>query len=124
MSDVLIKAVRLVNTPNGGCTFQHGYIANTVFVSAKGFFAQTYVEEYQKVAHPAPRRQYVVTLSGTLRFKVTNGDTFIVEPGTVLLAEDTEGTGHTWELIKGERWERIYIVLEDGAESHFVPQEV
>lgn len=121
MSDTtLIKAVRLYNTPDGKCDFEYGNIANTVFVEAKGFFAQTYIEEYQKVAHPAPRRQYVVTISGKLRFKVSNGNTFMIEPGTLLLAEDTEGDGHTWELIEGDRWERIYIVLADGVESHFV----
>ncbi|WP_116789637.1 hypothetical protein [Flavobacterium psychrotrophum] len=116
----LIKAVRLINTPDGKCTFEYGSMANTVFIEAKGFFAQTYIEEYQKVAHPAPRRQYVVTLSGTLRFKVSNGDAFIIKPGILLIAEDTEGEGHTWELIEGERWERIYIVLADGADDHFI----
>nr|WP_322622999.1 hypothetical protein [uncultured Flavobacterium sp.] len=122
-NQVLIKAVRLINTPDGNCTFEHGSMNNTVFVETKGFFAQTYIEDYQKVAHPAPRRQYVVTISGKLRFKVTNGDTFIIEPGILLLAEDTEGEGHTWELIEGERWERIYLVLADGADSHFIPEE-
>lgn len=117
---VLIKAIRLFNTPDGKCSFEYGSMANTVFIEGKGFFAQTYIEEYQKVAHPAPRRQYVVTISGTLQFKVSNGDTFIIKPGILLLAEDTLGEGHTWELIEGDRWERIYLVLDDGAESHFV----
>lgn len=112
-----------MNTPDGKCTFQYGSVANTVFIESTGFFAQTYIEEYQKVAHPAPRRQYVVTMSGKLRFTVTNGDTFILEPGVLLLAEDTEGDGHTWQLIEGERWERIYLVLAEGAESHFIPEE-
>lgn len=123
MSDTtLIKAIRLFNTPNGKCSFEHGYLDNTVFVEGKGFFAQTYIEEYQKVAHPAPRRQYVVTMSGKLRFTVSNGSTFDLEPGVLLLAEDTEGEGHTWQLIEGDRWERLYLVLADGAESHFVKE--
>lgn len=112
-----------MNTPDGKCTFEHGHMANTVFIEAKGFFAQTYIEEYQKIAHPAPRRQYVVTLGGTLRFTVSNGDTFTISPGTLLVAEDTEGEGHTWELIEGDRWERIYIVLADGADDHFIVGE-
>jgi hypothetical protein len=120
---VLIKAIRLFNTPDGKCTFEYGSMANTVFIEGKGFFAQTYIEDYQKVAHPAPRRQYVVTISGTLRFTVSNGDTFTISPGTLLVAEDTIGEGHTWELVEGERWERIYMVLADGAESHFVADE-
>ena len=36
--------------------------------------------------HAAPRRQYVVTLSGTLEFTTRDGEVFILRPGDVLLA--------------------------------------
>ena len=62
--------------------------------------------------HRAPTRQYVITLSGTLEFETRLGDTFIVAPGTILLAEDTEGGGHKWHLIDDQPWRRVYVALE------------
>ena len=115
-----IKAIRLYNLPDGTCTFEEGKIPNKTNMDVKTFFAQTHVDDYEKVAHAAPRMQYVVTLKGKLKFKVSNGDTFIIEPGVVLVAEDTLGKGHSWDLVKGEKWERLYIPLKDGAEDHFI----
>ncbi|KGO92147.1 hypothetical protein Q766_14770 [Flavobacterium subsaxonicum WB 4.1-42 = DSM 21790] len=115
-----MKAIRLYNLPDGTCTFEEGKIPNKTNMDVKTFFAQTHVDDYEKVAHAAPRMQYVVTLKGKLKFKVSNGDTFIIEPGVVLVAEDTLGKGHSWDLVKGEKWERLYIPLKDGAEDHFI----
>ena len=61
--------------------------------------------------HVAPCRQYVVTLAGTLRFTTRDGDTFVLAPGDVLLAEDTSGSGHRWELIDDQPWRRLYVEL-------------
>lgn len=61
--------------------------------------------------HPAPVRQYVITLSGTLEFETRLGETFELAPGTVLLAEDTQGGGHKWRLTDDQPWRRIYVVL-------------
>lgn len=116
-----IKAVRLFNTADGQCTFQTGYIPTNTPIKTSHFFGQTQVDDYQKRPHPAPRTQYVVTLKGKLRFSVSNGDTFIIEPGVILIAEDTAGPGHSWTLIEGERWERLYIPFQQGTEAEFVP---
>lgn len=115
-----VKAVRLVNLPNGDCTFQMGKLETKVHMDASYFFAQTHVDAYEKVAHPAPRMQYVVTLRGKLKFKVSSGDTFTIEPGTILVAEDCKGKGHTWDLVDGEKWDRIYIAIPTGGDDHFI----
>ena len=44
--------------------------------------------------HTAPRRQVLVQLQGSLQVTVASGDTAIVGPGDVLLAEDLTGQGH------------------------------
>lgn len=44
--------------------------------------------------HPAPRRQYVITLSGRGEIELTGGKTIALEPGHILLAEDVTGKGH------------------------------
>ena len=44
--------------------------------------------------HNAPRRQYVVNLSGTAEFECADGSKVQMEPGDILVAEDLEGHGH------------------------------
>lgn len=61
--------------------------------------------------HPAPARQYVITLSGTLEFTTRGGETFTLRPGDVLLAEDTAGGGHRWRLVDDQPWRRAYVTL-------------
>ena len=70
-------------------------------------------------SHPAPRYQFVITLKGKLKFKVTNGDNFIIEAGIVLIAKDFEWQGHTWEIMEGNEWHRIYIVPDEDGEDYF-----
>jgi quercetin dioxygenase-like cupin family protein len=61
--------------------------------------------------HNAPHRQYVITLSGRLEFETRAGAKQIVEPGDVLLAEDTTGGGHRWRLIDDQPWRRVYVAV-------------
>ena len=114
-----LKAIRMYNTSEGNCSFETGILETVQHIDVKYFFAKTNIEAYQKVAHPAPRTQFVITLKGRLQFTVTNGDQFIIEPGIILLAEDTEGPGHSWTLIEGNSWERLYIPYEQGSETYF-----
>ncbi|NQW22531.1 MAG: hypothetical protein HQ475_03705 [SAR202 cluster bacterium] len=44
--------------------------------------------------HNAPRRQYVVNLSGTAEFECADGTKCQMEPGDILVAEDLTGHGH------------------------------
>lgn len=44
--------------------------------------------------HPAPKRQFVICLSGEIEVTVTDGESRVFGPGDVLLLEDTEGRGH------------------------------
>lgn len=69
--------------------------------------------------HTAPVRQLVITLSGTLDFQTRAGKHFTLQPGTVLLAEDTTGGGHSWQLVDKEPWRRVYVVLGPGADVPF-----
>lgn len=116
-----LKAVRLYNTADGMCTFQLGRIPANTRIEVSYFFGQTKIDNYEKSPHPAPRTQYVVTLKGKLKFTVSNGDTFIIEPGTILIAEDVEGPGHSWEIVEGTQWERLYIPYTMNTSSRFIP---
>ena len=71
--------------------------------------------------HTAPVRQLVVTLCGTLSFTTRDGERFTLGAGDILLAEDTTGSGHQWELMGADPWRRMYVVLADGVDVPFVP---
>ena len=61
--------------------------------------------------HTAPHRQYVITLTGQLEFETRDGTKQVIEPGDILLAEDTVGGGHRWRLTDDQPWRRAYITL-------------
>jgi len=115
-----MKAYKLINVNGNDCSFEEGHIPKNVHLDATHFFVQTQIDQYQLSAHPAPRYQFVVTLKGKLKFTVTNGDSFIIEPGIILVAKDVHGKGHTWQIIEGDEWHRIYIVPHTDAEDHFI----
>ena len=116
-----IEAIRLINGPDGSSFFETGKIPVLKPINTTSFWISNKTEEWEKDEHPAPRKQFVVTLKGIIRFKVSDGSTFIIEPGIILLAEDVEGKGHSWEIEEGEKWERIYIPVADNGESLFIP---
>ena len=52
--------------------------------------------------HNAPRRQYVVNLSGIAEFETADGTKRRLMPGDVLIAEDLTGHGHIARSIGDE----------------------
>lgn len=49
--------------------------------------------------HPASRRQYIFYLTARAEIGLRDGSTVVMEPGDVLLAEDTTGHGHTSRIL-------------------------
>ena len=52
--------------------------------------------------HPAPRRQYIITLSGQSEIGIGDGTVRRFGPGDVMLAEDLTGRGHTTRVVGNE----------------------
>jgi quercetin dioxygenase-like cupin family protein len=52
--------------------------------------------------HPAPRRQFVIILSGQLEIGCGDGSKQVFGPGDARLVEDTTGKGHTTRVLDGE----------------------
>jgi hypothetical protein len=50
--------------------------------------------------HNAPRRQYVITLSGRAELEVAGGKKIPVGPGNIDLVEDTTGKGHITRVLE------------------------
>ncbi len=62
--------------------------------------------------HPAPRRQYCITLSCSVEIRVGDGTAKTFGPGDVFLAEDLTGQGHT-VVPKGKgNWTRAFVHIE------------
>jgi len=52
--------------------------------------------------HPAPRRQFLVTLSGSWEIEAGNGAKRVFKTGNVMLADDTTGEGHISRVVGDE----------------------
>lgn len=129
----MIRCIRLWTGDDQNSHFQEGWIdlgsgvrgdlmSGTMPVTSVSF--QETVPGGTFAWHTAPARQFVITLSGTLDFQTRSNQHFILKPGTILLAEDTAGGGHSWKLVDGEPWRRVYVVLAHGAHVPFKASEV
>jgi quercetin dioxygenase-like cupin family protein len=126
----MIRCVRLWTGQEGGSHVRIGHIdmrpgRNNDLLSGTMASSHVTVEETAGGGalawHTAPVRQLVVTLSGTLDFITRDGEKFRLHPGDVLLAEDTAGSGHQWQLQGSDPWRRMYVVLAPGTDVAFVP---
>lgn len=114
-----IPAYRLYNNPDGTCAFEKGSIPSLKHMNTASFWYSNKTEEWEKNAHPAPRKQFVITVKGKIKFKVSDGSTFIIEPGVVLVAEDLKGKGHSWDKVDSDVWERLYIPITENSDDLF-----
>ena len=125
----MIRCVRLWTGKDNNSYFEEGVIdlnlkndrgdsLSTKFLAQTAAFQET-PSGGQYVWHNDPVRQLVITLTGTLEFVTRNNEHFIINPGDILLAEDSTGSGHTWKLIDANPWRRAYIVLAPDAPVSF-----
>lgn len=59
--------------------------------------------------HPAPRRQYVITLSGQGEIEIGDGTRRRFGSGDVMLADDTTGRGHITRVVGSQP--RLYVTI-------------
>lgn len=64
--------------------------------------------------HRAPRRQYVITLSGRGEVEVTGGKKISMGPGHIDLVEDTTGKGHITKVLGTEDRVTLQLPLSRG----------
>jgi hypothetical protein len=63
--------------------------------------------------HPVPKRLLAVYLSGTGTIEASDGERRDLNPGTILLAEDTAGRGHITEVTGAEDMLVLILMLPD-----------
>ena len=89
-----------------------GYGAHSELVAAHGvIFRETPVGGALDY-HTAPRRQFVITLSGVAEVECGDGSVRRFGPGDILLADDTSGRGHITREVEGPR-RGLFIPLPD-----------
>lgn len=63
--------------------------------------------------HPAPRRQFVIILSGQLEIGLGDGTKHVFGPGDARLVEDTTGQGHTTAVYGKQPCVTATVPLKD-----------
>ena len=61
--------------------------------------------------HPAPHRQWVVMLRGTVEATTSDGESRQFGPGVAVLVEDCHGLGHCTRVVGDEPWLAMVVVL-------------
>jgi hypothetical protein len=84
----------------------------SAMVPARGVMFREVDGDYDLGFHNAPRRQYVVNLTGSVDIEVGDGTRRRLGPGSILLAEDTTGRGHKSQAVAGEPRTCLFIPLE------------
>jgi len=119
----MIKAYLLYTGPDGNSHVKRGSISEGALVQTDHALFKETAANASLDWHNAPVAQYVITLSGILEFTTKTGESFILRPGDVLVATDTTGTGHKWQLLNDEPWKRVYLIFMENSDTHFIPDE-
>ncbi|MES2275238.1 MAG: cupin domain-containing protein [Bacteroidota bacterium] len=120
----MIKAYLLTTGADGHSHVQSGYLADGVFTDGGSIRFQETAPHTFFTWHTAPANQYVICLAGTLRFNTFTGEEFTLHPGEVLIAMDTTGTGHTWQMLGDEPWKRAYVLFDPSKTINFTPDNI
>jgi len=124
----MIRCIRMWTADDGDSRFEEGVIDLlggdrgdflSLTVGAVGLSFQETRSGGSFEWHKDPVPRFVITLSGVLQFETRSGETFVIRPGDILLAEDDTGTGHRWKLIGEDPWRRAYVVFQPGVELPF-----
>ncbi len=115
-----MRAYKLYTGKDGRSHVTAGTVAERQFNKATAIRFQESAPHALFDWHTAPATQYVITLSGTLEFTCEDGS-FIIEPGDILIATDTTGAGHKWQLVDDAPWKRVYVLFEDETDINFIP---
>ena len=80
----------------------------------KGVIFREVDGDYDYDFHNAPRRQFVVNLTGSVDIVTGSGEQRRLGPGSILLAEDLTGRGHRSVAVNGEPRTCLFVPLEES----------
>jgi hypothetical protein len=117
-----MKYVRLYTGPDQLSHFEDVEVALTEAGSAsqlskametKAIQFRQNAASYDLDWHPAPRRQFVVNLTGEVEITASDGEVRRFGPGTIMLAEDTTGKGHLSKATSDEERLSLFVYLPE-----------
>lgn len=120
-----MKAVHLYTDSKGFSAFREIELATekigverqrTLPVSSELLFNQTDAG-HSYPWHNAPRRQWVITLTGEIEVSLKNGTSRRFCPGEVILADDLTGSGHATRVVSTEPWRCVYLPFEGKVDN-------
>jgi uncharacterized cupin superfamily protein len=98
--------VRIYTGPDGESHFEDltasiidGEFGATTLQAAEGILFTRQRPGNLSDWHTAPRRQYVIGVTGEVEIVTGDGSSMRFKPGDVLLAEDLTGHGHTTRVV-------------------------
>ena len=98
-----MASIRLYSGDDGESHIEEVDLAShpdwTKLHSAKGIVFRAVQPGFFSDWHVAPRRQYIITLSGEAEIGLADGTIHRLGPGDVNLAEDLTGRGHTTRVV-------------------------
>ena len=89
-----------------------GQSAFSTLQPAQGVIFRRALETHNSDVHPAPRRQYVITLAGEVEIEAGDGTVRRFGPGDVMLADDTTGRGHKTRVVGNRPRDSVMIPLK------------
>ena len=69
--------------------------------------------QYDLDWHPAPRRQFIVNLTGGVKITASDGEERVFGPGSIMLVEDTTGKGHKSQATGSEERLSLFVHLPE-----------
>lgn len=120
LTNRLMKIIRLYTGADNESHFEEidvelnlrGRNAFSDLQPADGVIFRRALETHHSDYHPAPRRQYVITLAGQVEIETGDGTVRRFGPGDVMLADDTTGRGHMTRVVGGRPRDCVMIPLK------------
>ena len=82
-------------------------------IKGRGVIFRVVDGSYDLDFHTAPRRQFVVNLSGSVDITVGDGSARRLGPGEILWAEDTTGQGHKSQAVDRQPRRCLFLPIDD-----------
>lgn len=102
-----MKITRLYTGKDGESHFEEIEVQAEKLQAADGIMFRVGPPGQVQDWHPAPRRQYVITLSGQAEIETGDGTKRRFGAGDIMLADDLTGRGHITRVVGNQP--RLYV---------------